>query len=98
MGRKASAQARLGGTRGHSSTRTAMVRRFHFHLVKSGLRITDRVGMELDQDRINSPSILEAVAQRWPGTLDDALWQGWSVDIVDEDGHTVRTIALTAPR
>jgi hypothetical protein len=70
-----------------------MVRRFYFHIAKGSARITDRIGAELREETLMSSSMLKVVRNRWPGT-DIGPWKGWSVEITDEDGRVVRTIAL----
>jgi hypothetical protein len=71
-----------------------MVRRFYFHIVKGNVRVTDRVGCELREETMMSREILKAIKERWPGTSDSGTWRGWSIEIVDQDGELVRTIAL----
>jgi hypothetical protein len=72
-----------------------MPARFYFHLVRGHQRITDRVGMTMPREVVNSPEVLEKVRERWPGTDDLIYWEAWSVEIVDATtGDIVRTIAL----
>ncbi len=46
----------------------AMPARFYFHLVRRHQRITDRVGMTMPREVVNSPEVLKKVRERWPGT------------------------------
>jgi hypothetical protein len=71
-----------------------MPSRFYFHLVKQDQRITDRTGIELEEGTVMSRAMLKVVRTRWPGTSDVDAWKGWSVEIADEQGRIVRTIAL----
>jgi hypothetical protein len=72
-----------------------MPARFYFHLVRGHQRITDRVGLTMPREVVNSPEVLEKVRERWPGTDDLEYWETWSVEIVDAmTGDVVRTIGL----
>jgi hypothetical protein len=72
----------------------AMATRFYFHLVSGDLQVTDRLGIELRKQTVMSAAVVKIIRERWPGTSDSGDWTGWSVEIVDEQGRIVRTIAL----
>jgi hypothetical protein len=71
-----------------------MVSRFYFHIFREGQRIIDRTGIELPEGTVMSRAVLKAIKERWPDTSDVDAWRGWSIEIVDAGGRTVRTIAL----
>ena len=72
----------------------ALSMRFYFNLAKGDQRIFDRAGLELTHEAVMSPSVFQIVRRIWPGTTDATGWEGWSVEIVDSDGHLMRVIAL----
>jgi uncharacterized protein DUF6894 len=70
-----------------------MLYRFYFHLVSGRRRIVDRTGLELDNGSIMSVDVEMVVKEVWPGTGEGG-WEGWSLEIADEAGRIVRTVAL----
>ena len=72
----------------------AMIARFYFHLVSGRTRIADRVGIETSDDAVMSDAVLQAIAERWPGTGDGSTWNGWMVEVVDGEGRILRTVSL----
>ncbi len=70
-----------------------MLYRFYFHLVSGQRRIVDRTGLELDEDAVMSLDAEMVVRDVWPGAGEGG-WEGWSLEIADEAGRIVRTVAL----
>jgi len=68
--------------------------RFYFHLMKGRQRLLDRIGVELSEQEVMSPSALDLAKDIWPGLEQSDDWSGWSIVIVDADDRVVRVIAL----
>jgi hypothetical protein len=73
---------------------SAIMNRFYFHLVRGPARIIDRTGMEVDGAVLMLPIVFDLVKERWPGIADSNDWQGWTVEITDQNGHIIRTVSL----
>jgi hypothetical protein len=75
-----------------------MLQRYYFHLVRGSRRIEDRTGIDLRDDAVMSVDVEMIMQGVWPGTTEGG-WDGWSVEVVDQTGRIVRTIALaSSPR
>jgi len=72
----------------------AMISRFYFHLVSGRTRIVDRVGIEAREDAVMSDAVFRVIAERWPGTSDGSIWNGWMVEVSDREGRILRTVSL----
>src|SRR5262249_60605114 len=72
----------------------AMISRFYFHLISGRTRIADRVGIEAREDAVMSDAVFRVIAERWPGTSDGSIWNGWIVEMADSDGRILRTVSI----
>ncbi len=50
--------------------------------------------MELPDDDVMAPAAMEAAKAIWPGIIHDEGWDGWSIEIADEDGRVLRVMAF----
>jgi hypothetical protein len=80
--------------RGRRNPPAAPTARYFFHLVKGPQRIDDWLGVQLREEVVTSPAVLDAVREVWPGTADERAWAGWSVQIVDSHGRVIRLLPL----
>jgi len=79
---------------GRRNPPAAPTARYFLHLVKGPQRIDDWLGVQLREDVVSSPAVLDAVREIWPGTGDQRAWAGWSVQIVDSQGRIIRLLPL----